>query len=110
MSIGATAFTAVYAGMTDAQCKLRIDRRTIIAQALVVGIGGERVQTEQGIAVSADVTARTLASSIPTGELTVGDTVEISRTGTDWTEYRIMSRVDTAGIARLTLIDKTNAQ
>jgi hypothetical protein len=104
MSIGATAFEAAYASLPDIRAQVRFARKTVVARALVAGIGGERTQTEDGMMVTPDASARMLTSDVPANGTAYGSTVEVMvPNASAWTPYRIGGRHDVAGMTRLTL-------
>jgi len=111
MSIGAQAFASIYASLPDLHAQLRIDGRTVVSQCVVASVGGERIATDEGIAISPDVSLRTLTASIPDGKAMQGDTVEVSTDeGATWKWYKIGNRVETAGMSRLVMEDVTHAR
>jgi len=110
MSLGATAFAAIYATLTDGRAQMRIDNRTVVAQCWVASTGGQRVTTDEGYAIAPDLTLRTLAASIPSGKAMQGDTVEVSTdAGATWKTYKVGTRIDTAGMSRMEMEEVTHA-
>lgn len=105
MSIGTTAFTAVWNTLADARATVETASGAAIATALCSGIESSAEPSEQGMMYSAPVTLRYLLTDDPAdGECEIGHllTVTMSATGTE-REFRIMSRAETAGVLRLTL-------
>ena len=104
MSIGAAAFESAYASLPDIRAQVRFARKTVVARALVAGIGGERTQTDDGMLVTPDASARMLTADVPATGTAYGAVAEIMPQGaTEWTAYRIGGRHDVAGMTRLTL-------
>jgi hypothetical protein len=103
---GAIAFAAVYASLPDCRCQIRVDRRKVIPQALLASVGSERISTDQGMAVTSDVNVRLPISTVPANKLRMDDQIEVSRDdAATWQSYKILSRVETAGLLRIELTE-----
>lgn len=104
-SLGKVVYDATYAAMPDLRAYVRIDRRTSV-ECVCASSGVSRVMTDQGLATEPAIEVRLPVSTIPDGALSLGSLFEFSRDGTEWDSYRVASRLDAAGLARVTLGDK----
>jgi hypothetical protein len=110
MTLGQTIFDAAYASLPDLRAQLRVARKTVVPKCLVASVGAERVETEQGLALTPDISVRLPTTSVPATGCRVGDSVEVSRDeAVTWRFYRISAITESAGMTRLTMEDVDNA-
>ena len=106
MAEAVTVFNALYSGLTDARCQLRVGR-TVIAKALCSGIGINRENTERGQFGGIDANVRLLSADEPDGEIKNGTVIEILQNGknekTEWIKARTGGRYTIGGLTRLML-------
>ena len=104
MSDTADLFDAVYDGLPDARATLRAGR-AVISRCICASATQTGEPTEQGIMLSADITARYLLSNDPTdGSTAVGKIVDLTLTTGSAQPYRIAARTVAGGdVVRLTL-------
>jgi hypothetical protein len=104
MPIGAATFNIAYSALPDLRAQLRVNRREIVERCLVAALGGERVSTDQGLAVTPDVEVRLLTADVPARGCGYGSKVELSRdAGTTWAMYRIDGISESAGMTMLAM-------
>ena len=103
MSEAITAFNAVYAGLTDARCQVRVGR-DVVARALCAGIDVARESTDQGQFGRVDANVRLLTADEPGGEVKNGTVIEVLQQGhTAWRKVRTGGRYTAGGVTRLTI-------
>jgi hypothetical protein len=107
MKLGASIFDTVYRSMIDLHAQLRVNRKTVVEKCLVASVGSERVATDQGLALTPDISLRLLTADVPAIGCKVGDIAEVSRDdGTTFFAYRIAAIHESAGMTRLTMEDR----
>jgi hypothetical protein len=102
MSIGITAFTAIYATMPDAHCTVQLADKTAVAVALSAGLQLARDYDDRGIAGTISGNVRYLSSSETGRKAQIGDVIKVTLAGQS-TEIsvRVAARLETAGAVRL---------
>ncbi len=102
MSLGATAFNALYATLTDAQCKVRLRNRDVIVKAVCTGIDFASNSSESGIVMQSGGTVRYLRADEPSQRASEGDVVEVKMAHmTKYQAVRVTLRHDIGGAVRL---------
>ena len=100
--IGIMGFEALYASVPDARCKMRVNKRDVIARVYCTGIELERDSTETGLHNQQQGTIRFLLSDEPSKGIKNGGLVEIKTPGmTKYLTCRVNVRNDFGGAARL---------
>lgn len=104
MSDTADLFEAVYDGLPDARATLRAGR-AVISRCVCASATNTGSMSEQGIMLTADITARYLLTSDPAdGSTDVGKIVDLTLPTGSAQPYRIAARTVAGGdVVRLTL-------
>jgi hypothetical protein len=107
MKLGASIFNATYETFPDLHAQLRVNRKTVVERCIVASVGSERVATDQGLALTPDISLRLLTDDVPAIGCKVGDIAEVSRDdGTTFSAYQIAAIHESAGMTRLTMKDR----
>jgi hypothetical protein len=65
MKLGASIFNATYETFPDLHAQLRVNRKTVVERCIVASVGSERVATDQGLALTPDISLRLLTDDVP---------------------------------------------
>ncbi len=102
MSDAAEIFEDCYAELTDAHCKIRVNNRDVIDEALCTGIELEKQETAEGVHDQATGTVRYLRSDEPSQRVSTGDVVEVKLPHmARYYAVRVQTRNDLGGAVRL---------
>lgn len=99
----AAIFDAMYAAMTEARARIRIDGQAVIENALCSGIGKMREPTEAGMMHAISDTVRVKAADVPPGKCEIGNTIEVSVNGGAWIKAKITQSNPTGAVLAFTL-------